>query len=87
MFKQDFREFIMNRCQSVPTGMYPEQRQLNTEITELQKKILSLLGPQKKLIGNYEAITTQLEALSIQESYKIGLRDGLELRRELELAD
>ncbi len=85
MFAQDFREFIFARCGNSPTTQDPAQAELTVKANKLYERISSLLGPHKKLISNYEAVTTQLEGYAVEESYKIGMRDGIELKQKLEL--
>jgi hypothetical protein len=88
--KEAFQQFVFDRCEKGGRELLdnPEYIKMNNEATEVYHKIMNILPlDSQDLLSNYEELESLLEAFSQEYAYRQGLKDGLELRKELGLSD
>lgn len=88
--KEAFQQFVFDRCEKGGRELLdnPERNKISNEASEIYKKIMEMLPPDgQKLLSKSEELEGSLTAFSEEYAYRQGLKDGLELRKELGLSD
>ncbi|PKM82572.1 MAG: hypothetical protein CVU89_03465 [Firmicutes bacterium HGW-Firmicutes-14] len=88
--KETFEQFICDRVEKVGRESFgnPERNKMSDKISEVYKTIQEMLPPEgKMLLSKYEELSSEKESFIEVDVYRQGLKDGLELRKELGLSD
>jgi hypothetical protein len=80
-FRESFNAFVDERAFKLPCD--PIYKETTNKAIILFKQIMICLGENKTLIQEYESTSNYLSSLDIEDAYKRGLRDGLQLHQEL----
>jgi len=87
-FKSAFENFVFNRAldKASKDAMHdPENIKLSDEAGEIFDKVRELLPEaHKHLMFDYEALNNAISVIDVEYAYKLGLKDGVLLYKELQ---